>query len=424
MLNLNYGANTNILPTGALTLNGGSVNIYSSAASPTILADTIASTNLNAGASSISTFTQFAAGSATLQLPGLASLNLGAITRAAGGTSTLFGPSAATTTGNTNGILGTLAYATVGGSSWAVANGGTTAISGLSAYNADTFVANGHTDITVAGANVGGTAATLRFSGANAADITGATTLSMGGILVTSSVGANTSTISGALNATGNELIVHQHNVRGDLVLSNIGGTNTILTTAGRGRTVVTGNIGGSGTSFIGSGYLQLGNGGTAGMVGTGAILNDGTLAINRSNAVTFGTAVISGVGNIEQLGAGTTTLGGANTFQGRVSINGGILEITNNAALGAAATAATNRWANLTSINTGGTLQVNVTAGGNITETLNLSGGTSRSAQRRCHDLGGPSPPHRRQHDSGQQYGCGRQPCHLRRHLQLQAGL
>jgi autotransporter-associated beta strand protein len=109
MLNLNYGANTNILPTGVLTLNGGSLNIYSSAGTPTILADTIASTSLNAGASSLSTFTQFAAGSPTLQLPGLAGLNLGAITRAAGGTLTLFGPSAATTTANTNGILGTLA---------------------------------------------------------------------------------------------------------------------------------------------------------------------------------------------------------------------------------------------------------------------------------------------------------------------------
>ena len=111
-------------------------------------------------------------------------------------------------------------------------------------------------------------------------------------------------------------------------------------------------------------------------MVGSGLILNNGTLGINRSNAQTFA-AVISGTGNFEQLGSGTTTLSAANTFAGRVTVRGGTLEITNNAGLGLAATAPTNRWANFTSVNTGGTLRLATAAGGAVTEILNLDGGT-----------------------------------------------
>lgn len=394
-LNLNYGSGNNILSSGsALALSGGNVRIFSSAATATIL-ESVASTSLNAGASSVQTFINFTADTALTQGPGNAGINLAAITRAAGGTLNVAPNAAATSTANVNGILGdaNTAYATFDSTTWAVANGASTAISGLATFNADTFTVNQHTDITVAGANVGGNAATIRFSGANATDITGATNLDMGGILVRSSVGANTSTISGALSATGNELIIHQYNPFGDLLLSNVAGTNTAITTAGGGRTLITNDIAGTGTTTIGYGYLQLGNGGTAGMVGSGTILNNGTLGINRSNAQTI-SAVISGTGNIEQLGTGTTTLSGTNTFAGRVTVRGGTLEVTNNAALGLAVESAatpTNRWGNLNSVNTGGTLRVNVAAGGTITELLNLDGGTLDLRSAVATTLAGP---------------------------------
>lgn len=392
-LNLNYGAGNNIVPTtGALTLTGGNVRVLSIASSAGIL-ENAASTTLNPGASSIQSLATIGSYLDT----GLSGLNLGAVTRAAGSTLDVGARSAATSTANVNSIFGVTnaAYATYNQSTWAVANGTGAAITGLAVFNADTFVANQHTDITAAGSNGGGTAATVRFSGANASDITGATTLSMGGILVTSGVGANTSTISGDLSGTGNELIIHQYNPLGNLVLSNVAGTNTVITTTGGGRTLITNNIAGTGATNIGYGYLQLGDttvGGSAtGMVGSGVILNNGTLGINRNNALTFGTAVISGFGNIEQLGSGTTTLGGANTFAGRVSVRGGTLEITSNTGLGLAAIGATNRWANLTSVNAGGTLLVNVAAGGSITELLNLDGGTLDLRSTVATTLAGP---------------------------------
>ncbi|MDP2324310.1 MAG: autotransporter-associated beta strand repeat-containing protein, partial [Gammaproteobacteria bacterium] len=377
-LNLNYGTGSNIIPTtGALTLNGGHLRVVSTDTTANIL-EAAASTSLNAGASSVRAYK-----AVTGEIDsGMDGINLNAITRAAGGTINVGRNAAATSTANVSSILGgtNTAYATFNGITWAVANGATTAISGLGAFSTDVFGAGLHVDITAAGANAGGLAATLRFSGANVTDITGPTTLSMGGILVTRSVGANASTISGALNGTGNELIIHQYNLLGDLVLSNIGGTNTIITTAGAGRTLITNNMAGTGATTIGNGYLQLGDstvgGSAAGMVGSGVILNNGTLGINRSNAQVFA-SIISGTGNIEQLGSGTTTFSAANTFQGRVTVRGGILEITNNAGLGLAATGTTNRWANLTSVNTGGTLLLNVAAGGAITEVLNLDGGT-----------------------------------------------
>lgn len=374
LLNLAYGAGNNILPgTGALTLNGGRVQVLSTASTATVL-ESVASTNLNAGASSIESWTNHTPDNATWQGMGKGGIGLGAITRATGGTINFGENAASTSTANTAGILG--GYATFAEGTWAVANGAGAAISGLltAGYSVDGAGAGVHNDVT-AGTGTG-TAETLRFNGAAVVNQTGAVTVNTGGILVTKRVGVNTSTISGALDATGSELIIHQYNPLGDLVLSNIGGTSTAITTAGGGRTIITNDIAGTGATNVGYGYLQLGSGGAAGMVGTGTILNNGTLGINRSNAVTIG-AIISGGGNFEQLGSGTTTLSGANTYLGRTTVRGGTLEVTDNTGLGGTNFGYLDRWANLTSVNTGATLRLNVAAGGTITEALNLDGGT-----------------------------------------------
>ena len=49
---------------------------------------------------------------------------------------------------------------------------------------------------------------------------------------------------------------------------------------------------------------------------------NAGMLAVNRSNAYTL-SAVVSGSGALSQLGPGTTTLTGANTYSGATTVNG-----------------------------------------------------------------------------------------------------
>ena len=55
-----------------------------------------------------------------------------------------------------------------------------------------------------------------------------------------------------------------------------------------------------SGTTTISAGDLQIGNGGTIGTLGTGAVVNNGTLTFNRSNAFTVANA-ISGTGGCDR---------------------------------------------------------------------------------------------------------------------------
>ena len=55
-----------------------------------------------------------------------------------------------------------------------------------------------------------------------------------------------------------------------------------------------------SGTTTISAGTLQLGNGGTTGTLGTGAVVNNGGLDVNRSDALTVSND-ISGTGTVDQ---------------------------------------------------------------------------------------------------------------------------
>ena len=101
-----------------------------------------------------------------------------------------------------------------------------------------------------------------------------------------------------------------------------IDGEGTI-TKGGPGTTVLTGNNTYTGTTTITNGTLQLGNGGASGAIGPGAVINNGTLAFDRSDARTFGNE-ISGTGSLAQRGAGTTVLTGDNTYSGGTSISAG----------------------------------------------------------------------------------------------------
>jgi autotransporter-associated beta strand protein len=97
-----------------------------------------------------------------------------------------------------------------------------------------------------------------------------------------------------------------------------------------------------SSTFAINAGKVQIGIGGTAGSLGgTAVITNNGTLAFNRSDAISF-TNTINGTGNVIQAGTGTTTLGAANGYSGTTSINSGALRATNATSLGSTAAGTT----------------------------------------------------------------------------------
>jgi autotransporter-associated beta strand protein len=101
----------------------------------------------------------------------------------------------------------------------------------------------------------------------------------------------------------------------------------------GVGTLTLTGNNTYSGGTTINAGTLQLGNGGTTGSI-TGNVTDNGTLAFDRSDAVTFSGA-ISGTGSLAQLGSGTVTLTGNNTYSGVTTISAGTLQIGNGGTTG-----------------------------------------------------------------------------------------
>ena len=96
----------------------------------------------------------------------------------------------------------------------------------------------------------------------------------------------------------------------------------------GSGNVTLTGNGTWASGTTIDTAILQVGIGGTNGSIGGGNVTDNGELAFNRSDSVTFG-AVISGAGALVQLGAGTLTLNNANnTYTGVTVVSNGVLRV------------------------------------------------------------------------------------------------
>ncbi len=102
-------------------------------------------------------------------------------------------------------------------------------------------------------------------------------------------------------------------------VVSGLGSVTNL-----NGTTVLTGaNIYKGGTTISG-GTLQLGNGSQAGSI-VGNVYNDSAFVINNPAETTL-KGDISGTGTLTQQGAGTTALGGNNTYTGKTTVNAGTL--------------------------------------------------------------------------------------------------
>ncbi|WVN40957.1 MBG domain-containing protein [beta proteobacterium MWH-UniP1] len=118
-----------------------------------------------------------------------------------------------------------------------------------------------------------------------------------------------------------------------DLVIANtINGTEGgSLEQRGSGKITLTKTNAYGGTTTISAGALQIGNGGSTGTLGKGAVTNNGTLIFNRSDSVSIAN-VISGIGALTKEGSGTFTLTANQTYSGATSINAGVLVLSNNA--------------------------------------------------------------------------------------------
>jgi fibronectin-binding autotransporter adhesin len=150
-------------------------------------------------------------------------------------------------------------------------------------------------------------------------------------------VGALNITVAAGTTPSGVDLLIAG-------VISNGSGSQGGLVKLGGGLLALTGVNTFTNGATISAGTLQLGNGGTTGALSAGTatsnvIVDNATLAFNRSNTVTqgadFTAAAISGSGAVVQLGNGTLALTATNnSYSGGTTVSAGALSITTTGAL------------------------------------------------------------------------------------------
>ena len=125
--------------------------------------------------------------------------------------------------------------------------------------------------------------------------------------------------------STGATLAFNRSDDYGGAFANQIGGAGGV--TLRGGRLVLTGSSSYSGGTLVAGGTLRIGAGGTTGSI-TGPIVNQSTVAFDRSGDVTF-SGTISGAGGLVKAGPGSLTLSGSNTYAGPTRIEGGVLRLT-----------------------------------------------------------------------------------------------
>jgi autotransporter-associated beta strand protein len=147
---------------------------------------------------------------------------------------------------------------------------------------------------------------------------TGGTTIQQGTLQVgngetTGTLGSGVVTNNGTLTFNRSDELLVGNDIQG-------GGT---LLQKGLGTLILTGNNSYTGGTAIAGGVLQVGNNTTAGTLGTGMVINDGTLVFKRSDEYVVTNDII-GTGGLVQAGSGRLVLTNANPYAGDTTVTGG----------------------------------------------------------------------------------------------------
>jgi len=164
-------------------------------------------------------------------------------------------------------------------------------------------------------------------------DYSGVTAIDGGVVQLGDGASAANDGMVGIGNVTNNTTLVAT-NVNAETLLGNLVGTGTLIQ-SGAGTLILAGNnTGFSGPILIAANSLQVGNG-VSGTLGTGNVTNNGSLNFNIATpgALTV-SANISGLGSVTNIGTGTVTLSGTNTYAGRTVIPAGVIALGSDRAL------------------------------------------------------------------------------------------
>ncbi|MES2922999.1 MAG: autotransporter-associated beta strand repeat-containing protein [Verrucomicrobiota bacterium] len=130
----------------------------------------------------------------------------------------------------------------------------------------------------------------------------------------------NPFTISSAVTLTNFPLIQTDTDLT---ITGEVTGTGNLNKT-GAAALILSNNVTHSNGTTVNAGTLQIGAGGSTGTLNAD-ILNSGTVAFNRSDAISYGN-LISGTGALTKMGTGTLTLTTAQGYAGNTNINAGTL--------------------------------------------------------------------------------------------------
>jgi fibronectin-binding autotransporter adhesin len=342
----NLATPTNLVSgSSPLSMGGGTLSVLGKSAAAT--SQTFASLGLTAGANKIS-LTPGASG-------GTVGLTITAAHVAPSNTahaSLQFSPTGTTTYTNTaslnqfvNGQFNY--YGTFGTDNWARI---TTNVVGAIAGNDVTtdFTAAGDNNVTGGfTTNTGVDPNSIRFASASNLTVTqNNTTFFTGGILVASTAGTSAINGTGTIRPFGSgtgtiptDWHIIQNSVNdftvGNAILNNSSSRPLSLVKSGVGKLILNGANGYTGGTYINEGTVQVGNGSTTGVLGSGGVFNNGALIYNRSNLYNTDLNAISGTGSVIKEGLGQIVRGTASTYTGGTTINAGLIEVGNATGLG-----------------------------------------------------------------------------------------